>query len=347
MIREGNQVKSNNVDRMLQWGGFRRVMNNNLIGVAGLGFLGRGIATALLAHGFKVVGYTVGPDTHERARDYAQKGIAELIARAGFPETLANEWPERYTEARSLADFAPCSFVIESVVEDFDIKQRVFDEIEAAVADDVPIGSNTSSIPITLIQSKRKHPERFLGMHWAEPAYATRFLELIRGDQTSHAAMASAEEVAWRTGKDACIVQKDVAGFIANRLGYAVYREAIHLLESGVADIETIDRAFQNACGLWAALCGPFRWIDITGGAALYAKGMERIWPTLSNRADLPESIQKMVAEENRGVMNGKGFYSYETGDASRWESRLHEHAWEVFRLQESTDHGGVVEESA
>src|SRR5690348_10500299 len=108
-------------------------MNDNLVGVAGLGFLGRGIATSLLAHGFQVVGYTVGPDTHERAREYARKGIRELVARAGFPKTLEQEWPKRYIEAQSLADFAPCSFVIESVVEDFAIKQQVFDELEAAV----------------------------------------------------------------------------------------------------------------------------------------------------------------------------------------------------------------------
>jgi 3-hydroxybutyryl-CoA dehydrogenase len=317
---------------------FQRYMNSDLIGVAGLGFLGRGIATSLLAHGFRVIGYTVGADTHERARDYASKGIQELITRAGFPAALEHEWPERYVVAQSLADFASCSFVIESVVEDFDIKQEVFNELEAAVGTTVPIASNTSAIPITLLQSRRNHPERFLGMHWAEPAYATRFLELIRGEQTSDAAMASAEVLARRTGKDACVVQRDVTGFIANRLGYALYREAIDLWESGVADIDTIDRAFRNACGLWAALCGPFRWIDITGGPALYAKGMQRIWPTLSNRADLPASIQKMQAEGNRGVMDGNGFYPYKPGDAAQWEALLHQHAWEVFRLQERSD---------
>ena len=310
-------------------------MTSDLIGVAGLGLLGRGIATSLLAHGFRVVGYTVGDDTHERARDYASKGIRELIERAGFPSALEQEWPERFVAARSLSDFAPCSFVIESVVEDFGIKQHVFDELEAVVGPEVPIASNTSAIPITLLQSKRKQAARFLGMHFAEPAYATRFLELIRGERTSDEAMAAAADLARRTGKEPSIVQQDVPGFIANRLGYAMYREAIHLWETGVADIETIDRAFRNTCGLWATLCGPFRWIDITGGPALYAKGMQRIWPTLSSSPDVPPSIQKMLAEGHRGVIDGRGFYSYETGDAARWEALLHEHAWEVLRLQE------------
>jgi 3-hydroxybutyryl-CoA dehydrogenase len=131
------------------------------------------------------------------------------------------------------------------------------------------------------------------------------------------------------------LLQQDIPGFIANRLGYAMYREAIHMLESGIADAETIDRAFRNACGLWATLCGPFRWIDITGGPALYAKAMGRVMPTLSATGELPKTLQTMLAENRRGVINGKGFYDYEPEDASRWQALLHEHAWEVWRLQQ------------
>ena len=131
-------------------------------------------------------------------------------------------------------------------------------EIEAVVAADVPIASNTSALPITTLQEGRLHPERFLGMHWAEPAYATRFLELIRGQHTSDAAMTKANSLATALGKEPCVVAKDVPGFIVNRLGYAMYREAVNMLESGVADAATIDRAFRNACGIWASLCGPF-----------------------------------------------------------------------------------------
>src|SRR6476469_318508 len=106
-------------------------MNTDPIGVAGLGYLGRGIAACLLAHGFRVVGYTVGRDTHEVARDYIGNAIVELIDRANFPASLATSCPDRYIPAPSLSDFAPCEFVIEIVLEDVDIKQQVFDQIEA------------------------------------------------------------------------------------------------------------------------------------------------------------------------------------------------------------------------
>jgi 3-hydroxybutyryl-CoA dehydrogenase len=310
-------------------------MDSECIGVVGLGFLGRGIATCLLAHGFRVVGYTTGEHEYQRARDYIAKGIGELIDRASFPSSLRDEWPDRFLEAGGYSDFAQCGFVIESVFEDLGVKQSVFDQLEAVLQDSTPVGSNTSAIPISLLQKGRRFPARFLGMHWSEPAYATRFLELIKGDQTSDAVLQVADGLGRRTGKEPSMVQEDVPGFIANRLGYAMYREAIHLLESGVGDAETIDRAFRNACGLWATLCGPFRWIDITGGPALYARAMERVLPTLSTSGELPETLKTMLAENRRGVIDGKGFYAYEPGDASRWETLLHEHAWEVWRLQQ------------
>jgi 3-hydroxybutyryl-CoA dehydrogenase len=310
-------------------------MNADPIGVAGLGLLGRGIASCLLARGFQVIAYTTGDDTHERAREYAAKAMRELVAHAGFPPSLEQEWPARYLEARSLSDFAPCGFVIESVVEDAGVKQQVFDEIEAAVAPRVPIASNTSAIPITLLQSKRKYPGRFLGMHWAEPAYATRFLELIRGEHTSDHALSAAMALARRAGKEPALVERDVPGFIVNRLGYAMYREAFHLLETGVAGVETIDTAFRNACGLWATLCGPFRWIDITGGPALYAEAMQRVLPTLSNNPELPQTLEKMLANQDAGVRNGRGFYSYLPEDIAHWEALLHRHTWAVHQLQQ------------
>jgi 3-hydroxybutyryl-CoA dehydrogenase len=310
-------------------------MNFDPIGVAGLGLLGRGIAACLLAHGFRVVGFTVGADTHQRARAYIDTAVQELIERANFPASLAQTWPERYIEAESLADFAPCRFVIESVLEDFAIKQQVFDEIEDVVREDVPIASNTSALPISLLQAQRKHPSRFLGMHWAEPAYATRFLELIRGDHTSERAFESALELGQLTGKEPAMVQRDVPGFIVNRLGYAMYREAMHLVETGVADIETIDRAFRNACGLWATLCGPFRWIDISGGPALYGKAMRGVLPSLNSSGELPPSMEQRVQNGERGVLNGRGFYEYGPEDASIWEKRLHDHVWAVYKLHQ------------
>jgi 3-hydroxybutyryl-CoA dehydrogenase len=302
------------------------------IGIAGLGQLGRGIAACFLSRGYRVIAFDPSPAARERARSYIQNALQELVTRAGFAETILDGWTSRFTEAESLTAFGPCQFVIESVIEDPAIKSQVFDEIEAVVGGDVPIASNTSALPISLLQSTREHPQRFLGMHWNDPAYATRFLELVRGGKTSDAAFAAGIELASALDKETALVRKDVPGFVANRMAYAMYREAVHLLETGVADVETIDSVFRNSVGLWASFCGPLRWIDITGGPWLYATAMKGVLPSLNNSADLPETLEVALRNKDFGTKNGRGFYSYEPGDAERWETSLREHAWQVSR---------------
>jgi 3-hydroxybutyryl-CoA dehydrogenase len=308
-------------------------MTIRIVAVAGLGLLGRGIAACLLAHGFRVIGFTRTPATHENARDSIARAIRELIARAGFPAALADEWPQRYVPVDTCAELATCDFVIESIAEDPAAKSELFDRIEAAVRPEVPVASNTSALPISTLQRHRRHPERFVGMHWAEPAHVTRFMELIRGEQTSREALDTAAELARQIGKEPSVVQKELPGFIVNRIGYAMYREALHLLATGVADVETIDRSCRNALGMWATLCGPFRWIDLTGGPALYGRTQKRVWPTLSNAAKIPELLDRLIESDARGVANGRGFYDYTGDEARRWEELYREHAWRVREL--------------
>lgn len=310
-------------------------MDIRTVGVAGLGFLGRGIATCLVAHGFRVIAFTRRQSTHDAAREYIADAIGKLIARAGFPPSLAEQWPDSYLPVESCDQFGKCDFVVETIVEDIEAKQKLFDVLEAVIRPEVPIASNTSAIPISRLQQGRRHPERFVGMHWAEPAYITRFMELIRGQQTSDAAMESAATLGKAVGKEPAMVQKDVPGFIVNRLGYAMYREALGVLEMGVADVETIDRSFRNAFGLFASMCGPFRWIDISGGPVLYARAMKDVLPSLSNATELPDTIRQLADSDAQGTINGRGFYQYTEKEAEEWEQLFLEQAWAVHKLQD------------
>lgn len=305
-------------------------MTGRTIGVAGLGLLGRGVVACLLGHGFRVMVFTRRPSTHDEARQYLAGAMEDLVARAGFPARLRHEWADRYEPVPSLDRLAPCDFIIESVAEDLAVKQQTFDALEAVVRSDVPIASNTSALPIGLLQAGRRHPERLLGMHWAEPAHATRFMELIRGPKTSDAAFQAAWDLARAIGKEPCEVQKDLPAFLVNRIGYAMYREALYLLEQGVADAETIDRSCRNALGLFATLCGPLRWMDLTGGPALYAKAMAGVLPTLSNAAELPETLRRLAESDARGIANGRGFYAYTPEQCRQWEDLFRQHAWKV-----------------
>jgi 3-hydroxybutyryl-CoA dehydrogenase len=158
-------------------------------------------------------------------------------------------------------------------------------------------------------------------------------MELVPGTHTNAATMQAAIKFARRCGKDPSVLAKDVPGFIVNRLGYAVYREALHLLEMGVADAATIDRSFRNSCGLWATVFGPFQWVDLTGGPTLYANCMERVLPTLSNATAPPESIRRLADSGASGIANGRGFYDYTPEQSKQADALFHEHAWTVRAL--------------
>ena len=227
---------------------------------------------------------------------------------------------EKLTMARNAEDFRDCEFIIETITEDFEAKDALFKEIEQHVGPSVPITSNTSAIPISVLQAKRRYPNRFAGMHWAPPAQTTRLMEIIRGDQTDDATIERIVDLAKELDKEPGVVQKDIPGFVANRLAYAMYREALHLLEEGVADVETIDLLCKNSLGLWAPVCGPFRWMDMTGGPALYAKAMKWIVPTLSNKSEVSETMKQL--QESNGY-----FYPHDEEIASEWQAKLQEQA--------------------
>ncbi|MEQ1861785.1 MAG: 3-hydroxyacyl-CoA dehydrogenase family protein [Chthoniobacteraceae bacterium] len=264
------------------------------VGVVGLGLLGRGIVACFLKHGFQVV-----------AVDRSEAQLAQV------PGATSD-----------FSQLAGCTFVVESVTEDVGTKDEVLAAIETVVSATTVIASNTSAIPISQLQARRAHPARFIGMHWAEPAEITRFMELICGEQTSPETLATAEAMARRLGKDPCVVRKDIPGFIVNRIGYAMYREALHLLDTGVADAETIDRAVRNALGLWATVCGPFRWMDITGGPAAYARAMTPVLPTLCNATAPSPTMQRAR------------FHECSEEEAKRWEELYHRHAQRVGEMQ-------------
>jgi 3-hydroxybutyryl-CoA dehydrogenase len=305
------------------------------IGLAGLGMMGRGIASCLLGHGFAVRAFSADAKTYDEARREIESNLRELVEGHGFSPSILDDWHERYVEVDSLQRFAECDFVIESVVEDLSIKRSLFSRLEDILRPGVTIASNTSGLSITKLQQSMKDPGRLIGMHWADPSHITRFMELVRGERTSDAAYEAAAALCRSCGKDPSLVRRDVEGFIVNRLGYAMYREALHLLESGVADAATIDEAFRNALGLWAGVAGPFRAMDYFGFKTC-VKVMETIFPTLSNMPGPPAGLHQMLDEGAGGMANGRGFYSYTPSESARWKDIFRRHARQITRLQDS-----------
>ena len=171
-------------------------MKQMSVAVIGLGFLGRGIAACLLGHGLRVFGYSHSADSLEIAREHIGRCMREFVEFGCGQESLVAEWSDNYQELRSVGNLPQCDYVVESVLEDVSVKNQVFDELERVVHAKTPIATNTSSIAVSELQRTRSNPERFVGMHWAEPAHATRFLEIVPGDQTSPATIEATLELA-------------------------------------------------------------------------------------------------------------------------------------------------------
>lgn len=292
------------------------------VGVVGLGFMGRGIATSLLAHGFEVVAVEQEPERSSEATEHIDGSLREMHAHGLSSESATGDWRCRFQAVRDVSELHACSFVIESIQEDLSAKVPVYHSLEQTVPPETPIASNTSALPISELQQACAYPQRLIGMHWGEPCHLTRFLEVIRGTHTDQQTVDRTVALGRKLDKDPAVVQRDVDGFIVNRLAYAMYREAFWLLENEVADVETIDRAFMHAIAVWANIAGPFRWMDLTGLPA-YASVMERLFPKLSCDKSTPKLMRDLIVSGAEGVANGHGFYDYSPEEANQWRRKL------------------------
>lgn len=301
------------------------------VGIVGLGLMGCSIVTCLLIAGHPVV--AVAPISADLL--HAENRIREHLVNAK-EKGLIDKDPEFYFKnliiTEDYAQLKSCKLVNECTIENIDIKASVYQKVEAVIAPDALLSSNTSAIPISQLQKLTQHPERFLGLHWTEPAHTTRFLEVICGDDTDIKNGEYLYELSHQWGKEPILVRKDIAGFITNRLMYAMYREAISLVENGYATIEDVDRSCRNNAGYFMTMVGIFRWMDLTGVPA-YHTVMKNLLPTLNNSTEVPELIDKVVREGGRGVANSHGFYAYEPGEAEVWEETFKEFTYDIRQL--------------
>jgi len=200
------------------------------------------------------------------------------------------------------------------------------------IDDNAIMASNTSAIPISILQKLTTRPERFFGLHWAEPSHTTRFLEVICGELSDIEKGEYLYELSHLWGKEPTLVRKDIRGFIGNRLMYAMYREAFYLVENGYATVEDVDRACRNNTGYWMTLVGVFGWMDLTGVAA-YHNVIKDLFPTLCNSTEMPKLIDDIVKAGGKGVSNGHGFYNYTPEEAKLWEETFADFSYEIRKL--------------
>ncbi|MCE6989686.1 3-hydroxyacyl-CoA dehydrogenase family protein [Dyadobacter sp. CY323] len=287
------------------------------VGVVGLGLMGSSIVAALLISGHPVKAVAPVAADAENARERISNQLHKCVT-AGLIHS-SDEFEGNLTISRDYEVLKPCQVVIECVIEKRDIKSQVYKKITSVVDRDCIIGTNTSAIPISELQNHIDFPERFLGIHFAEPAFMTRFLEITCGKLTEETFANRIFKLAHEWGKEPTLLKKDIRGFITNRLMYAMYREIFYLIENGTATREDLDKAFRYDAGSWMTLMGIFRRMDYMGLKDFDAI-LKSIFPKLSNAASVPDIMQTLVQEGARGIHNDNGLYPYDPGEGRQWD---------------------------
>ncbi len=300
-------------------------------GVIGLGLMGHSIIACLLAAGHPVIGVTRSLARHRGTRRHVLALLRQMV-REGMLRKDPAELIKNLSLSEDFQDLAPCRIVIESIVEDMETKKKTYQAVEEAVPRTTIIGSNTSAIPVTLLQQGARYPERFVGIHWDEPAHITRFMEIITGEQTRKKYGREVMALAEIWGKEPSLLKKDIRGFITNRVSYAMFREACYLVDSGVCTIEDVDRSLRNDVGWWMPFAGPFRYMDLMG-AHLYGLVMKDLLPDLCTSPEVPRLMRKLLESGGRGIANGRGFYRYTKRQAKRWEKLFTKFNYEIRQL--------------
>lgn len=301
------------------------------IGVVGLGLMGSSIIVSFLKSGYEVVG--IAPlDGELKTGEERILEQLNLCMEMGLLLGSKTSYIDRLIVSDDYAKLTTCDLVVECIIELEEIKKLIYKKIEQYVSKDCIIASNTSAIPINILQQYIAFPSRFMGIHWAEPAYATRFLEITCGKDTSVelAEFVQKEAIDWQ--KEPTLLYKDIRGFITNRLMYAVYRQGFELINSGVVDMPGLDKCFQYDIGSWITLMGIFKRMDFDG-LDNYRKTYSLIFPKLSNAKEIPEQMQRILEDQGRGIHNLKGLYLHSAASAKNLEEKFAVFNKEIYRL--------------
>ncbi|WP_285037994.1 3-hydroxyacyl-CoA dehydrogenase family protein [Plantibacter sp. lyk4-40-MEA-4] len=282
-------------------------MTTHTIAVVGSGYMGGGIAQVLALSGATV---RIADISEEIARKNYDRLIAEaeqFVADGLFPADAVERIRANVSPAASIEEAVTgADFIEEAVPEKIEIKHETLRRISAAASPDAIIGSNTSTILIGSLAEAVTNPERFLGVHFSNPAPFIPGVELIPHETTADAAIGTVEEIVAATGKETARV-KDATGFVLNRLQYALFHEATQLVEEGVATPEDIDTIVRTTFGFRLPVFGPFAIADMAGldvYSFCYASLQTR-WP---ERFATPDSLKELVDAGKFGTKSGAGY---------------------------------------
>ena len=277
------------------------------LGVVGAGTMGNGIAQIAAQIGCDVVMSDIEMRFVEGGMKKIQGFLAKSVEKGKMDAKDKDAILGRIKGTANMTDLKDVDLVVEAVLEDLDLKKKVFKELDEMCRPEVILASNTSSMSITEIAASTKRPDKVCGMHFFNPVPLMRLVEIIRGYATSDETIRITTDLAEKMGKTTVEVKKDSPGFIVNRIMTPHFIEAIKIVEEGIASIEDVDKAVKN--GLNYPM-GPFELMDLTGIDIAYHV-TEYLYEELNkeNKWVSPNLLKTMIRAGNLGKKTGKGWY--------------------------------------
>lgn len=275
--------------------------------------MGSSIAQCFANAGYTVMVYDLKDEFLDRGQKAIKQNQSSLIEEGLLNRQEADAAEKRITYSTEITDFSEASLVIEAIVEKLDIKQQFWQEVSRIVAKDAIIATNTSGLSVNAIGQNVLYKERFAGMHWWNPPHIMPLVEVIMAEFTSQDTVGSLMEIAKELGKIPIVVKKDAHGFVGNRLQFAVFREALNIVEEGIATAEDVDKALKFGPGLRYSVLGALETADL-GGLDTFYYISSYLFADLGQATKPPALLEKLIEEKNLGVKTGKGFYDYSNG---------------------------------
>jgi 3-hydroxybutyryl-CoA dehydrogenase len=276
------------------------------IAIAGAGTMGSGIAQVTASAGFNTILFDINEVMLQKAQVSIQNSLDFLCSKGKITAQEQGETLARITYIHQIAELK-ADLIIEAIIENLEIKHQFFQQVAEINAKDCILASNTSSIPITQIAAKVPNPERFLGIHFFNPAPIMKLVEIISGVQTNPNIANTCNELIASMGKT-CVMAKDAPGFIVNRVARHFYVEGLKVLEEQVADFETIDALMESS----GFKMGPFKLMDLIGVDTNFSVTSSMYKLFHQDGKFRPSRIQQQLVDAGQhGKKTKKGFYAY------------------------------------
>lgn len=267
--------------------------------------MGPGMAARMARGGHSVTGFDRDPAAMTRAQ-----GLLPMIGAAMDGLGIKDTGPA-VTFADTLAQAVQgADLVIENIPENVEIKAALYAELGALIGGDTLVASDTSGIPITTLQAHIDNPARFVGMHWSNPPHIVPMIEVIGGQQTAPETVTTITGLIRDLGLLPVVLQRDVPGFVENRVLYALLRECVDLVEQGVVSPEDLDTCVRWGIGYKLSVIGPMRLLDMAG-LDIYQSVASFLNAELSARSDVSPMVTDQTAQGRRGMKSGAGLFDY------------------------------------